>query len=120
MLVCRVIIGDEIKLLAVGSSVIDQTQELDPLLMPVPLLAQADHFAAGDVHGSEHGCGAVPLVIVPHGFSASLLQRRFGLGFVQCLHLALLVHTQHNSVLGWLQAQGDNRFQLLGEVGIVA
>ena len=37
--VSGVIIGDEIEFLAVRRGIVDQSQELDPLLMPVPLLA---------------------------------------------------------------------------------
>jgi hypothetical protein len=42
------------------------------------------------------------------------------LGPIQSLNLALLVHAQHQRVFGRIQAQTDNVFQFLGELGIVA
>ncbi len=39
MLVGRVVVADQVDLLAFGNGLVDQTQELQPLLMSMPLLA---------------------------------------------------------------------------------
>lgn len=49
MLVGRVVIADQINLLAGRDRLIDHAQKLQPFLMAVHLLAQAEYFAVGGV-----------------------------------------------------------------------
>src|ERR1035437_1454135 len=94
VLVRRVVIADQIDLLAGRHGLIDHTQEAEPLLMPVLLLAQAEDPAVGGVERSKQGRRSIALIVVRHGCTAALLHRQTGLGPVECLYLALLVHAQ--------------------------
>ena len=49
MLVGRVVVADQIDFLVGRHGLIDQTQKLEPLLMPVFLLAQAEDLAVGNI-----------------------------------------------------------------------
>src|SRR5260370_37828518 len=91
----RVVIADQVDFLSSRHCLIDHTQEAEPLLMPVLLLAQAEGAAA-------------------------LLHWQTGLGAVKCLYLALLVHAQHQRVFRRIQIQPDDRFQFAGELRTVA
>src|ERR1035441_1529819 len=93
MFVGRVVIADQIYFLVCGYGLIDQAQELEPLLMAVLLLAQAVDLAIGGVERGEQGGCAVPFVVMRHGGAATLLHRQARLGAIQRLYLALLVHT---------------------------
>jgi hypothetical protein len=42
VLVCPIIVGDEMNLQVSGNALIDEAQELEPLVMSVSLLARAD------------------------------------------------------------------------------
>ena len=69
---------------------------------------------------THYTSGAVAFVVVGHGAAASAFQWQAGLGPIQSLNLALLVHAQHQRVFRRIQVQTDNIFQLFGERGIVA
>ena len=53
-----------------------------------------------------------------HGLAAAFLQRQAGLGSVQGLDLALLIDPQHQRMLGRIQIQADDFFQLVGKLRI--
>src|SRR3954453_2781383 len=63
-----------------GRALVDDAEEADELLMPVPLGAAADDGAIEHVQGGEQGRGAVPLVVVRHGACTTTLQRQPWLG----------------------------------------
>ena len=67
MFVCRVVVADDMNLLILGHGIVDLTQELQPFLMAVSLLALAIHLAIGDVQRGEQGGCAVALVVGRHG-----------------------------------------------------
>src|SRR5665213_3471999 len=116
----RIVIADQVDFLASRHGLIDHTQEAEPLLMPVLLLAQAEDLAISGVECSKQGCGSIALIVVRHGCTASLLHRQTGLGAIERLYLALLVHAQQQRVFRRIQIQPDDRFQFAGELRIVA
>src|SRR4029077_7764386 len=62
----------------------------------------------------------VPLrLVVDHHAGATFLHRQAGLGAIECLDLALLVHAQHQRLLRRVQIQPDDVRQLLGKQRIV-
>jgi len=120
MFVGCVIVADDVDLLFARDGLVDQAQELQPLVMTVALLAQVVDLAGGGVEsGEQHGC-AIALVIVRHGLAAPLLEGKTGLSAVQRLNLALLVDRQNQRVLGQVEIESDNVLQLGSEIRIVA
>src|ERR1019366_6717571 len=91
VLVRRVVIADQVDLLAGRHGLIDHTQEAEPLLMPVLLLAQAEDLAIGGVERSKQGRRSIALIVVRHGGAAALLHRQTGLGAVKCVWRQVLV-----------------------------
>ena len=63
--------------------------------MPVALQALADDRAVEHVQRREQGGGAVALVVMGHGAGAAFLHRQAGLGAVEGLDLAFLIHRKH-------------------------
>jgi len=98
--------------------VVHHAQEVNPLLMPVPLLAQTDHFSIQSIERCEQRCCAIALVIVGHGAGPAALQRQAWLRAVESLTLTLLVATQHQGMLGWMEIQADDGLPFFGEVRI--
>src|SRR5215469_17950229 len=88
--------------------------------MSMSFLTKPVNLAVGRVESGKQSRGAVAFVVVRHGLTATRLEWESGLGAIQGLDLAFLIHTQHQSVLGRVQIQSDNIFQLFGEFGIVA
>ena len=115
-----VVIADQVQLPVGRDGLVDQAEKLEPLLMAMPLLAQAKDLAVGRVQRGEQSGRAVAFVVVGHGGAASALQRQAGLGTIQSLNLALLVGAQHQRVLRRIEIQADDVFQFLGERRIVA
>src|SRR5260370_18172029 len=112
VLASRVVVHDQVNLPVGGNHVIDRTQELEPLLMAVTIIARGDHLAFQGIQGGKQSWGAVALVIVGHGAVAPLLHRQTWLGVVQSLNLALLAGTQSDSLLVWVKVKADALFQL--------
>ena len=103
MFVSGIVVGDEIQLFPCWRRVVNEFEEFDPLLVPVPLLTNTDHLAAGGVQCGKQSSSAVALVVVGHGFCAALLDRQPRLSAVQRLNLALFIHAQDDSVFGRVQ-----------------
>src|SRR5258708_23894765 len=75
----RVVIADQVDFLAGRHGLIDHTQEAEPLLMTVLLLAQAEDLAIGGVERSKQGRRSIALIVVRHGCTAALLHWQTGL-----------------------------------------
>ena len=115
-----VVVGDQMDLAVLRSRFVDQTQKLQPFLVPMPLLAEADDPARRRVHGREERRGAVAFVVVGHGLSPATLQRKTRLRAIEGLHLAFLVNTEHDRVFRWAQVKADDCLEFLGKQGVVA
>src|SRR5579872_6105264 len=118
MFVGSVVIHNQMQLFMPRRSTVDQAQEVDPLLMSVPLLAQTDHFSIQSVESRKQRRSAIALVIVGHRTSAAALQRQTRLRAVESLNLTLLIAAQHQGALGWIEIKTYDRLQLFGEVRI--
>src|SRR6266700_8291890 len=115
-----VVIADQVQLPGGGEGLVDAAEKLEPLLVPMALLAQAKDLAVGRIQRGKQCGRAVAFVVVRHGGAASALQRQAGLSTVQSLNLALLVGAQHQRVLWRIEVQTDDLFQFLRERRIVA
>ncbi len=91
MFVGGIIVDDQVELFVGGRLAIDETQELQPFLMAMPLHAGGHHAAVQRVECGKQRGGAVSLVIVGHGLGTALLHGQAGLSTVKSLDLALLV-----------------------------
>jgi hypothetical protein len=70
-----VVVYNQMQRQALGRLAVDQTQELQPLLVAVPRLAHRDHAAVQCVQGGEQRRRAVALVVVGDGTRAAGLHR---------------------------------------------
>src|SRR5438552_8219668 len=95
MFMGSVVIANQVQLPVGGNGLVDETEKLEPFLMAMPLLAQAEDLAVGGVQSGEQSGRAVAFVVVRHGGPAPALQRQAGLGTIQGLNLTLLVGAQH-------------------------
>jgi len=76
--------------------------------VPMPRLALGNDLPGGDVEGGEQGGGPVPFVVVRLPFRQAGPERKNRLGAIQRLDLALLIHTEHNRLVGWIQVETDD------------
>ena len=95
MFVGGVVVYDQMQFLLRWSLFVNQTQELESLLVAVSFLAGADHFAIGQIERGEKRGGTVPFIIVGLGGDFTLAQGQSGLAAIQRLNLAFLVATEH-------------------------
>jgi hypothetical protein len=78
-----------------------------------------EDLAGGDVHGGEEIGRAVALVVMGHGPGPSGLERKSGLGAVECLDLGLLVEAEDDGPFGRAHVEPDHVDELLFEVRVV-
>ena len=68
-----VVIGDQMQGLALWGLAINQTQERQPFLVPMPRQAGGDEGTLGDIQGGKKRGGAMALVVVGHRATPALL-----------------------------------------------
>jgi len=83
-----VIVGDQMQGLTLGDLAINQTQERQPFLVPMPRQAGGEDGALRDMEGGEARGGSMALVIVRHRAAATGLEGQVGLRAIQRLDLA--------------------------------
>ena len=110
-----VVVDDEVDIEVRGDAGVDVAEEAQELLVAVARLALGDDLAGGHVQGGEDGGRAVADVAVRDAFDVSESQGQQGLGSLQRLGLALLVHAQHHRIVGRVEVESDDVADLLGE-----
>ena len=117
-LVGGVVVHDQMHVETLGCVALNDPEEAQELLGPMPRQALADHLAGLHIQGGEQGRGAMALVVVRHGSGAALLHGQSWLRAIQRLDLALLVDAQHQRLVGRVEVEDDHIGNLVGEFGI--
>src|SRR4029079_13513814 len=105
MLVSRIVIRDQMNLLALRGLSVDEPQELDPLLVAMARHAGPDHLPIQRIEGGEQSRRSVALVVVGHRAVAARHERQARLGAVERLNLALLIDREHQRMLWRIQVK---------------
>ncbi len=87
--------------------------------MLLTALALRQHRAGGHIQGGEQGRGAVTHVIEGHPLDITQSHRQYRLGALQRLDLTLLIHAQHDGMVGRVEVELDNVAYLLDEERVV-
>jgi len=119
LLVRRVVVEDHVDGLVRRHFAFDAVEEADELLMAVALHVLADDRAVEHVERGEQRRGAVAFVIMRHGAGAALLHRQAGLGTIERLDLALLIHREHHGMGRRIDIKAHDSGELLGEGRVV-
>jgi hypothetical protein len=107
-----VVVADHMQVLA-GPGGGDLVEEAQELLVAVARVAGVHHLPGRYLQGGEQGGDAVADVVVGGAFGQARPDGQDGLGPVQRLDLALLIHAHHDRVLGRVQVQTHH----IGELG---
>ncbi len=70
-----VAVHDEVEIEFIGRLFIDHSEELDPLLVPMPFHAGGDDFAITELDCGEQSSRSVPLVVMSHRAASTLHER---------------------------------------------
>ena len=115
VLVGGIVIADQMQLFAFGSLTLDLAQEVEPFAVTVVLITAGDDRTIEGIERREQGRGAVMLVVMSLGGRTATLQGESGLSTVERLHVALLVASQHQHMLGRGHVKAHDVLELLGE-----
>ena len=118
MLVGGIVVQDDMHHLADRHRRLDDVEEAEEFLMPVPRRALAKHGAIQHVERREQRRRAMAGVVVGQRGGLTLGQRQARLGALQRLDLRLLIDRQHQGMLGRVHVQPDHVLDLLDELGI--
>src|SRR2546430_17524428 len=80
-----------------GRLLIQPAQESQKFLVSVTFKTLAHDTTLQNLQSRKQRCGSIAFVIVRHCAAAPLLHRQARLRAIQCLDLALLIHTQKPS-----------------------
>ena len=108
MLVCGVIIHDDVHLQVLRHVLLNLPEKAQILLMPVARSTFRKHFAVGRVQGGKQCRGSVTPIIMSHSFHITQSQRQHRLGAFQRLNSALLIYAQNHSIFRGIQIQPYN------------
>jgi len=64
VLMCAIIVHDDMQRDVPGKRLVEDAQELEEFLMPMPLIAVTDHLTLQGLQRGEERGGAVPLVVM--------------------------------------------------------
>lgn len=119
MLMGSVVVNDQMHVKMRGSLSVNEVEELDPLLMTVPLHTGGNDMPFSHVDGREQGGRSIALVVMRHSAATALLDGQARLAAAQCLNLALLIGAQNKRVFRRVQIQAHDIEQLLLEMRVV-
>src|SRR3990172_7321428 len=109
MLVCRVVIGNQMQYLVLGRGGIDLPQKAQPFLMAMPLHALADYVAIQCVERSKQRGHTIAFVVMGKGLGSPFLQRPTPFRPLYLLDLTLLVAAQNQRMLWRVQIQPHDK-----------
>jgi hypothetical protein len=121
MLVCCVIVANDVDLFIRSDAGIYFLQEGQAFVMAVPLRRMCKHFAAQVVQRGKESHRPVPIVIMGAGADMAYSERQSGLGALESLALAFLVAAQDHGVLRRVQVKPDDvpvfflKLQIVGQ-----
>src|SRR5215475_7402473 len=113
MFVSRVVVEDQMQMQAGRNLIIEMPQKGEKFLVSVTWFTLGNHFSIRHVERGKQSCGAVSIIIVSDAFDVTQSYRQYGLSPFQGLDLALLVYTQHQSLIGRIQIQTDDVTNLI-------
>ncbi len=114
-----VVIHDQMQWRTLGKLPVQASQEAQKLLMPVLGHALPDYPSVQDIESGKECGGPVPLVVMGHRATASLLHRQARLSALEGLDLALLIHTEDDGLVRGIEIQSDYVSELLGKPRIL-
>ncbi len=120
MLVRSIVIHDQVQVPFARRLLVKVFQKADKFLVPMLRHAVTDDGAIQSAQRGEQGGGAVARVVVGQGPAAARFQRQAGLGSVERLDLALLIDTEDQRFVGWIQVKADHIGELLHKLRIPA
>lgn len=115
-----VIIHDQMEIEFGRGLGVDFLKEPDELLMPMTGHAISDHLAIKHAQGRKQSRRSMTDVIMRHCSTATFLQGQTGLGSVQSLDLAFLIHAQNQRLVWRIQIKPHDVAQLLHEPLVTA
>src|SRR5262249_3064225 len=115
-----VVIEDQMNFLSPWHRTLNLLQEVHEFLVSVSWLALSNHGPVQDVQRGKQRRSAISFVVMCLAFRDARSHREQRLGPIERLDLALLIHAQHQSFIGWIQVQSDNIPNLLAESWIFA
>ena len=119
VLVCGVVVGNQVHIKPLGRGTIDCTQKFKPFLVAMSLHALADDAAGGDIEGGKQCRCSVAFIVVGHGPGSAFLHWQAGLGAIERLDLALLVDREHHGLVRRVEIKPDDVLNLLDETFVV-
>ena len=119
MLVCGVVVGDQVHIKVLRRLGFDAAQEPEPFLMAMSLHTLADHPAGGDIECCEQRRCPMAFVVVRHGAASAFLDRQAGLRSVQRLDLAFFVDREHQCLVRRVEIEADNILYFLDEALVI-
>src|SRR5208283_2274002 len=113
LLVCPVVVHDQMEGNLLGKLTVQPAQKLEPFLMTMPGMTLANDLAFQHIEGGKQRGRAIALVVVGHRATPAFLEGQSRLSPVQSLDLTLLIQTQHQRLLRRVEIQPDHVGQLL-------
>ncbi len=98
-----IVVHDHMDRHVFGSFTVDLPQKLPEFDVAMPRITRADDLPLQHIQCREQAGSAVAFVIVRHRPAATFLHRQAGLRPVQRLYLRLLIHTQNDGLVRWVQ-----------------
>ena len=108
VLVCSVVVENQVDGQAGFSRGVDSLEEAEESLVAMPRLAVPNHLAGSNVQRGKQGCRAVPLAVVRLALRQARPEWQNRLRAIQRLNLALLIHAEYDRIVWRVQVETHN------------
>ncbi len=115
MLVCGIVVHNQMKVECGWNAQLDLFEEAEILLMTVALLARSNDFTASNVESGEKGCCSMSLVVMGNTFDVTQSHGKHGLSAIKGLDLALLINAQDHRFVRGMKVKANNITHFLDE-----
>src|SRR5713101_5613436 len=119
VLVCGIVVGDQVQVQPLWGVVVDSAQEFKPFLVAVALHALPNNAAGGDIEGGKQRRRSIAFVVVGHSPGPTLLHWQAGLRAIERLDLALLVDREYQGFVRRIEIKANDILDLLDETFVV-
>lgn len=115
VIVRTIVVHDHMDRQAFGSFTVDLPQKLPEFDVAMPRITRTNDIPLQHIQRRKQAGSAVAFVIVRHRPAATFLHGQAGLRPVKRLYLRLLIHTQNNGLVWWVQVYSHHIRQLFNK-----
>ena len=114
-----VIVQDKVNIKLASNLSLNLTQKAQKFLASMTRFSGSNDPTGCHIQSGKERSGTVPIVVMAPTLGATRSHWQHGLTALEGLDLALFVHTEHQSIVGWVPIESHDVAHLVDKVGVL-